>query len=111
MKPAKSESISVRLDKDLKERLVASAQKLDLSENDIARHAIRAAVTAIEANNYRIELPLEMQVKKGPVTSMVPAIGMKAQVDRLLGGASASRKTLHGANEPEGRYKTRKPKQ
>jgi len=60
--------LSVRLPGDLDERLDRCAEKLDLSKNDIARHAIRAAVEAIEANGFRIELPLKMSVA-GPVKS------------------------------------------
>lgn len=79
MKNPKTAAISVRLDQDLKERLVTTAKNLDLSENDIARHAIRAAVAAIEANNYRVELPLAMAVKKGePVTARGPRGGLAA---------------------------------
>ncbi len=38
--------------------MAQAAAKLDLSENDIVRHALRAAVNAIEANNYKIEMTL-----------------------------------------------------
>jgi hypothetical protein len=35
-----------------------------LSENDIVRHALRAAMNAIEANDYKIELPFEDGARK-----------------------------------------------
>ena len=60
VKIAKTDAVTVRLDRELKGRLAQAATKLDLSENDIVRHALRAAVNAIEANDYKIELPLEM---------------------------------------------------
>ena len=65
MKIAKTDAVTVRLERDLKRRLAQAAIKLDLSENDIVRHAVRAAVNAIEANDYKIELPLEMSLAKG----------------------------------------------
>jgi predicted HicB family RNase H-like nuclease len=64
VKIAKTGAVTVRLDPKLKGRLAQAATKLDLSENDIVRHALRAAVNAIEANDYKIELPLEMPVAK-----------------------------------------------
>lgn len=71
MKSARIGAVTVRLDPELKGRLARAATKLDLSENDIVRHALRAAVNAIEANEYKIELPLEMALPKGPVRSPV----------------------------------------
>ncbi|MEQ1862817.1 MAG: hypothetical protein ABMA13_23085 [Chthoniobacteraceae bacterium] len=98
MKNPKTAAISVRLDQDLKERLVTTAKNLDLSENDIARHAIRAAVAAIEANNYRVELPLSMAVKKGePVTVRGPRGGLAA-IERL--GQPASGTSLTPSPRP-----------
>jgi len=47
--------------------LAQATAKLDLSENDIVRHALGAAVNAIEANDYRIERPLEMALAKAPI--------------------------------------------
>jgi predicted transcriptional regulator len=67
----KPHSITVRLGPDLKQRLHQSARKLDLSENNIAKQAVRAAVDFIEANNYRIELPLQMAAASGPIKSRV----------------------------------------
>ena len=64
MKTPKTGAVTVRLDPELKERLAEAAVKLDLSENDIVRHALRAAVNAIEANDYKIELPLQMALAK-----------------------------------------------
>ena len=42
--PTKDPVLSVRLPDDLDARLNKCAESLDLSKNDIARHAIRAAV-------------------------------------------------------------------
>jgi predicted transcriptional regulator len=67
----KPHSITVRLGPDLKQRLHQSARKLDLSENNIAKQAVRAAVDFIEANNYRIELPLQMAAANRPIKSRV----------------------------------------
>jgi predicted transcriptional regulator len=64
VKIAKTGAVTVRLDPELKGRLAQTAVKLDLSENDIVRHALRAVVNAIEANDYKIELPLEMALAK-----------------------------------------------
>src|SRR5215470_1368626 len=75
VKTAKTGAVTVRLDAELKGRLTEAAVKLDLSENDIVRHALRAAVNAIEANDYRIELPLEMALAKGPIESRVTGSG------------------------------------
>jgi predicted HicB family RNase H-like nuclease len=69
VKIPKSGAVTVRLDPELKGRLAQAAAKLDLSENDIVRHALRAAVNAIEANDYKIELPLEVALGKGPIES------------------------------------------
>ena len=71
MKIAKTDAVTVRLDPELKGRLAQAATKLDLSENAIVRHALRAAVNAIEANDYQIELPLEMALAKEPIGSPV----------------------------------------
>jgi predicted DNA-binding protein len=71
VKIAKTGAVTVRLDPELKERLAKAATKLDLSENDIVRHALRAAVNSIEAKDYKIELPLEMSLAKGPIESRV----------------------------------------
>jgi predicted transcriptional regulator len=75
VKTAKTGAVTVRLDPELKGRLAEAAVKLDLSENDIVRHALRAAVNAIEANDYKIELPLEIALAKGPIESRVTGSG------------------------------------
>jgi hypothetical protein len=75
VKTAKTGAVTVRLDPELKGRLAEAAVKLDLSENDIVRHALRAAVNAIEANDYKIELPLEMGIAKEPIESRVTSSG------------------------------------
>jgi len=79
---AKNESaISIRLPVELEERLRSAAEKLDLSKNDIARHAIRAAVQAIEDDGFRIELPMQMQLKKGPLESRPIKVTGRSQED------------------------------
>ena len=67
MKVAKTSAVTVRLDPELKGRLAQAATKLDLSANDIVRHALRAAVNAIEANDYKTELPLKMALGRRPI--------------------------------------------
>lgn len=56
----KDTSLSLRVPKDLDNRLKQVARTLDLSKNDVARHAIRAALDAIEARGYQIEWPLKL---------------------------------------------------
>jgi len=63
MKKMTDPVLSVRLPKELDVRLARAAKNLDLSKNDISRHAIRAAVAAIESYEYRVQLPLDMAVK------------------------------------------------
>lgn len=58
--------ISVRLTAELNDRLEATAKALDLSKNDVARHAIRSSVEAIERNGYKIGWPLEMGTELAP---------------------------------------------
>jgi len=76
LKIAKTDAVAVRLDRELKGRLAQAATKLDLSEDYIVRHALRAAVNAIEANDYKIELPLEMSLAKGSIGSPVTGTEM-----------------------------------
>jgi len=66
---------SVRLPSELDSRLARAVKVLGLSKNDIARHAIRAAVSAIEAVDYQANLPLEISV--APVR-LTPAKGRSA---------------------------------
>ena len=63
MKPITASIHSVRMPHELDSRLARAAKKLELSKNDIARHAIRAAVIALEAVDHQAELPLEISVK------------------------------------------------
>jgi hypothetical protein len=70
VKTAKTDAVTVGLDRELKGRLARASTKLDLSQNDIVRHALRAAVNAIEANDYKIELPLEMSLRAGPALEL-----------------------------------------
>ncbi len=59
--------VSVRMPKDLDERLKRVAESLDLTKNDVARHAIRAVVQAIESNQS-LELPLKIVVQPQPLS-------------------------------------------
>ena len=52
--------ILVRLTADLHKRLETTTQALDLSKNDVTRHAIRSSVETIEQNGYRIGWPLSV---------------------------------------------------
>jgi hypothetical protein len=74
VKIAKTDAVTVRLDPELKGRLTQAATKLDLSENNIVRHALHAAMNAIEANDYKIELPLEMALAKTPINKVAPIL-------------------------------------
>jgi hypothetical protein len=65
----RTQAITIRLGPELKQRLQSAARKLDLSENDIARHALRAAVGWLEANDYRVGPPFEIVSRKGPLVS------------------------------------------
>ena len=69
MKKMTDPVLSVRLPRELDTRLARAAKNLDLSKNDIARHAIRAAIAAIEANDYRVQLPLDVVVKPRTLSS------------------------------------------
>ena len=69
MKKSTDAVLSVRLPKELDLRLARAVKNLDLSKNDIARHAIRAAVNAIEGAEYRVQLPLEMSIKNRTLKS------------------------------------------
>ena len=73
MKKMTDPVLSVRLPKELDLRLARAAKTLDLSKNDIARHAIRAAVAAIEAVDYRVQLPLDVTVKPRVLPGSEPA--------------------------------------
>jgi len=53
-------SITVRLGAELKRELQTCAQRLELSENDISKHAIRAATNYIKAMDYRLGPPFKM---------------------------------------------------
>jgi hypothetical protein len=53
-------SLTVRLGAELKRDLRECAQKLELSENDIAKHAIRAATSYIKAMDYRLGPPFKV---------------------------------------------------
>ncbi len=57
----KDTTLSLRIPKDLDSRLRIVARTLDLSKNDVARHAIRAALDAIESRGFQIEWPLRME--------------------------------------------------
>jgi hypothetical protein len=53
-------SLTVRLGCELKRDLRECARRLELSENDIAKHAIRAATNYIKAMDYRQGPPFKM---------------------------------------------------
>jgi hypothetical protein len=72
----KPHSITVRLGPELKAKLAACAKALELSENDIAKHAVRAAVDYLEANDYRIGPPFKMMFN-GPVQSKPPTSDLR----------------------------------
>ena len=91
---AKDANISLRVPKELDDQLIECANRLDLSKNDIARHAIRAAVAAIEANGYRIQMPLRMQIADSPTRAILEKIEAPSRTDstaehrlRRVGGA------------------------
>jgi hypothetical protein len=65
----KTQAITIRLGPELKQRLQNAARKLDLSENDIARHALRAAVDWLERNDHRVGPPFEIVSRKAPLVS------------------------------------------
>ena len=48
--------------KELDVRLAKAAKKLNLSKNDISRHAIRGALVAIESHKYCVQVPLDLAV-------------------------------------------------
>src|ERR1044071_4325447 len=56
----KDTTLSLRIPTELDHRLRKISKELGLSKNDVARHAIRAALDAIEARGYQIEWPLKM---------------------------------------------------
>jgi hypothetical protein len=85
-------AITIRLGAELKQRLQSAARKLDLSENDIARHALRAAVGWLEVNDYRVGPPFEIVSRKGPLVSR-PKHRPEEKSPRL--------------DEPEARYQRR----
>ncbi len=89
----RTHGITIRLGPELKQRLHNAARKLDLSENDIARHAVRAAVDWLEANDYRVGPPFEIVSRNGPLVSR-PERRPKEKIT--------------GLNEPEGRHHRRK---
>lgn len=53
-------SLTVRLGCDGKRELQECAQKLQLTENTIARHAICAAINFIKETEYRVGPPFKM---------------------------------------------------
>jgi hypothetical protein len=89
----RTHGITIRLGPELKQRLHNAARKLDLSENDIARHALRAAVDWLERNDYRVGPPFEIVSRNRPLVSR--------PVHRPKG-------KITGLNEREGRYHRRK---
>jgi hypothetical protein len=66
-------SLTVRLGCDLKRDLRTCAERLELSENDIAKHAIRGAVTFIKAMDYRLGPPFKVTLNEPPAEESGPA--------------------------------------
>jgi len=62
MKKQPDPILSIRLPRELSVRLDKAAKNLNLSKNDISRHAIRGAVAAIESNKYSVQNPLDIAV-------------------------------------------------
>jgi len=65
MKKQTFSTVSVRLPKELDVRLTKVARKLDLFKSAISCDAIRAAVEAIESNEYSVQIPMDISVTPG----------------------------------------------
>jgi hypothetical protein len=65
--------LTVRLGCELKDQLKVCAQRLELSENDIAKHAIRAAVAYIKETDYRRGPPFKMMLEAPAARSESPS--------------------------------------
>ena len=59
--------LSLRLTGDMEARLTQCAERLKLPKHSVAQAAIEAAVEAIEANDFKLVLPLEFEPKNVPV--------------------------------------------
>jgi hypothetical protein len=80
-------SITVRLGCELKRERRTCAERLELSENDIAKHAIRGAVNFIKAMDYRLGPLFKVTLNEPPVEEP-PETGVGAGV-RLGVGVAA----------------------
>lgn len=60
---AQRKSLTVWMSPKDKERLSACAEKLKLSENDLAREAVLALIECVEANNFEILWPPKITLK------------------------------------------------
>lgn len=54
--------LSVRLSPELNTRLEETAKRLRMKKHTLAQEAIEAAVEAIEANDYKLVLPVKFDV-------------------------------------------------
>ena len=62
----RSEVISMKVTKRLISRINECAKRTKQSRSSIAEQALEAAVDAIEANNYRLVVPIEFDVRHVP---------------------------------------------
>jgi hypothetical protein len=97
--------ISVRIPKgsDLKARLLAAAERAGVDEPTLVLRCVEATVEYIETHG-EITLPLVVLPKSALKKTT------RSRVPSAVRGAASSRTVLHGANEPEGDYKSRKPR-
>ena len=58
--------LSIKLSKELHERLIEVAERIGIAKHRLAEMAIEAAVEAIEKNGYRLVVPIEFQVAHAP---------------------------------------------
>jgi len=61
--------LSVRLSPELNTRLEECAEKLRMKKHTLAQEAIEAAVDAIEANGYKLVVPIQFEITSVPVPS------------------------------------------
>lgn len=66
MKQKKTVPFSLRLSPELTARLEECAGRLRLKKHSLAQAAIEAAIEAIEANGYRLVVPIEFKVGQVP---------------------------------------------
>ena len=74
-KPVKSVVISFKVTQALSDRVDECADRTGQSRAGLAEMAIEAAVNAIEANNFRLVVPIEFDVRHIPVMLRPPEQG------------------------------------